>query len=169
MAVLSICCNSFSSLGAMIDDIGDRTQIGKIEHAVVRRPVGADQTAAVKGQDDVKILQTDIMENLVVAALQKSRIDRHHRNVTFGRHAGGESHRMLFGDADVVGALGNLALQLIDARAAAHGRGDADDLGIFLGEANQRLAENIGVSRNRPFVFFGFAGEHVKRRDARET
>ena len=85
--------------------------------------------------------------------------------ISFSRHAGREGHRVLLGDADVVGPLGNLARELVDARAAAHRRGDAHDLGVFLGDAHQRLAENIGVCRNRPLFFFGFAGEHVKRRD----
>ena len=98
-------------LGRHDDHIGDRAHVGEIENAVVRRAVGADQAAAVESQHHMEILQTDIVQNLVVAALQKSRIDRHHRNVTFGRHAGGEGHRMLFGDADIVGALGEFALQ----------------------------------------------------------
>ncbi len=114
----------------------------------------------------MQLLDADVVQDLVVAALEKGRVDRHDRNPALGRHAGGEGDRVLLGDADVVGAVRQLARQLVDAGAAAHRRGDADDLGVFLGQPDQRLGEHVGVARDRPLFLLPLAGEDVERRHA---
>jgi hypothetical protein len=55
----------------------------------------------------------------------------------FGRQPGGEGHAMLFGDADIEGALGEGFLEQIDAGARRHGGGDGDDAFVFLGFRDQ--------------------------------
>ena len=52
--------------------VGYATQIREIECAVVRGAIGTDQTAAVECKYDRQILDCDIMNQLVVTALQES-------------------------------------------------------------------------------------------------
>ena len=68
----------------------------------MRRAVGADDAAAVEREDDRQVLQRDVVDQLVVGALQEGGIDRDDRLEPFAGQAGGEGHRMLLGDADIV-------------------------------------------------------------------
>ena len=58
-------------------------------------------------------------------------------------------HRVFLGDADVVVAVGHRLLQMLQARAARHGGGDADDGVVLLAELHHRLAEHVLVIRRR--------------------
>ena len=78
--------------------------------------VGADQAGAVDGEAHRQALDRHVVHDLVVAALQEGRIDRAERLVAFGGEAGGERHRMLLGDADIEGAVGEGLAEQIDAR-----------------------------------------------------
>ena len=109
--------------------------------------VGADQAGAVDGETHRQALDRHVMDDLVIAALQEGRIDRAERLVAFGRKAGGEGHRMLLGDADVEGAVGEGLVEDVDAGARRHRRGDADDLVVLLGFLDQALAEHVLVGR----------------------
>ena len=67
----------------------------------MRRPIGADQTAAVDRENDRQILQRDIMDQLVVGALQEGRIDGDDRLQPFAGETCGKGDGMLLGDADI--------------------------------------------------------------------
>ena len=71
--------------------------------------VGADQAAAVDGQHHRQVLQGDVVDQLVVGALQEGRVDRHHRLDALAGQPGGESQGVLLGDADIVEALADVA------------------------------------------------------------
>ena len=92
-------------------------------------------------------LDRDVVHHLVVGALQEGRIDRRERLEAFRRHAGGEGHRMLLGDADVEGALGKFLLEQVEPGARRHRRGDGDDLVVLARFLDQALAEHLGVVR----------------------
>ena len=111
------------------------------------RAVGADQTGAVDREAHRQALDRHVVHDLVVAALQEGRIDRAERLVALGRKARGEGHRVLLGDADVEGALGEGLVEDVDAGAGRHRRGDADDLVVLLGFLDQALAEHVLVGR----------------------
>ncbi len=109
--------------------------------------VGADEAGAVDGEAHRQVLDRHVMHDLVVAALQERRIDRAERLEAFGRKAGRERHRMLFGDADVEGAGRERLLEDVDAGARRHRRGDADDLVVLLRFLDEALAEHVLVGR----------------------
>ena len=88
------------------DEIGQAAEIGVVERAGMGRAVGADEAGAVDGEAHRQALDRHVVDDLVVAALQEGRIDRAERLVAFGGEAGGEGHRVLLGDADVEGAVG---------------------------------------------------------------
>src|SRR6476646_1306244 len=96
------------------------------------RAVSADEAGAVDGETNRQALDRDVMDHLVVAALQEGRVDRAERLVTFGRKAGCESHGMLFGNADVERALREGLVEDVDTGAGRHRGGDADDLVVLL-------------------------------------
>ena len=96
------------------------------------RAVGADQAGAVDREAHRQALDRHVVDDLVIAALQEGRIDRAERLVAFGRKTGRERHRMLLGDADVEGAVGEGLVEDVDAGARRHRRGDADDLVVLL-------------------------------------
>ena len=57
------------------DEIRQRAQISEVEAAGVRRPVGADQPGAVHREAHRQILDRDVVDDLVVGALEEGRID----------------------------------------------------------------------------------------------
>ena len=105
------------------------------------------------------------MNQLIVGALQESRIDRDHRLEPFGCQPGGESQRMLFGDADVEIAFGEIFGKAHEAGALAHRRGDADQFFILCSHIAQPVAEYIGVG-SAFFLRLHFAAFRVERRYA---
>ena len=96
------------------------------------RAVGADQAGTVDREAHRQALDRHVVDDLVIAALQEGRIDRAERLVAFGGKTGGEGHRMLLGDADVEGAVGEGLVENVDAGSRRHRRGDADDLLVLL-------------------------------------
>ena len=65
------------------------------------RAVRADQAGPVDGEAHRQPLDRHVVHHLVEAALQERRVDRAERPQPRRREPGGESHRMLLGDADV--------------------------------------------------------------------
>src|SRR5678815_5316311 len=108
------------------DEVRHRAQVGVVERAVVGRAVAADQPAAIEREQHRQVLDGDVVDQLVVAALQESGVDRQHRPQAFAGESGGEGHRVLLGDADVEVALREALGVLDHARAFAHRRRDGD-------------------------------------------
>ena len=140
--------HQFGFVGGRHDDeIGQAAEIGVVERSGMGRAVGADQAGAIDGEAHRQALDRHVMDDLVVAALQEGRIDRAERLVTFGRKTGCKCHRMLLGDADVEGAVGEGLGEDVDAGSRRHRRGDADDLLVLLGFLDQALAEHVLIGR----------------------
>ena len=72
------------------------------------RAVGTDQSGAINGEYDRQVLQHYIVYELIVRALQKSRVNGDDRLHALARQSRRESHAVLFGDADVEIALREL-------------------------------------------------------------
>ena len=96
---------------------------------------------------DGQLLQRDVVDQLVVGALQERRVDRDHGPRTLAGQAGGERHGVLFGDRDVEVAVGKALLEFDQAGALAHRGRDADDAWIALGHVAQPLPEHLRVGR----------------------
>ncbi len=73
-------------------DVRDAAQVREVEGAVVGGAVVADQAGAVDGEQHRQVLQRHVVDQLVVAALQEGRVDRHHRAQALAGQAGGEGH-----------------------------------------------------------------------------
>ena len=106
------------------------------------------------------------MDDLIVAALQEGRVDGAERLHAFGSEAGGESHRVLLGDADIEHPIGKGFGEDVESGAARHGRGDSDDAFVLARLLDQALAEHLGVGRRLRLRLHLRAGGDVERRDA---
>ncbi len=126
-------------------DVGQAAQVGDVKRAVVRGPVVADQAGAVHGEDDVELLQADVVDDLVIGALQERRVDGRDGLAPLQGQARGEQDGLLLGDADVVVAVGQLALEDVEPGARVHRRGDPDHALVATGLGHQGVAEHLGV------------------------
>ncbi len=114
-----------------------------VERSGVSRPIGADEAGPVDGEAHGEILDRDVMHDLIVTALKEGRIEGAERLEAFGGEAGGEGHRMLFGDADIEGALRERLLEDIEPRAARHGGGDREILSSFCASLTSASANTV--------------------------
>ena len=92
----------------------------------MRGAIGPDRTGAIHGEAHGQGLYGDVMHHLVEGALQEGRIDGAEGFHPLGREAGGEGHRVLFGDADIEGAGGKQFGEAVEPGARGHRRRDGD-------------------------------------------
>ena len=109
------------------------------------RPVVSGKSRAVDGERHREALQADVVNDLIVGALEKRRIDADDRAHALGGETRGEGDRVLLGNADVEEAIGIDRLELGKRRSGRHRRRDGDDPWIVFGELDHRLGEDILV------------------------
>ena len=90
------------------------------EHALVARPVFADQSGSVDGYDHRQIVLTDVMHFLVEGPLQERRVNSHDRPLPCQSHPGRERDGMLLGDPNVYEAVRELLLERVKTGAGGH-------------------------------------------------
>ncbi len=133
---------------------GDRhvrnpARVGDVVDSLVGLAVVADQARAVDADGHRQVLQADVVDQLVVGALQERGVDRDDRAPALFRHAGRHDDGVLFGDADVVDAVRKALLDLDQRRPLEHRRADRDDLLVLLHEADQGAREHLRVREAR--------------------
>ena len=112
------------------------------------RAVGANETGAVERKTHGQVLQGDVVDDLIVAALQKGRVDRAEGLVTLRRKSRRKGYGVLLGDARIEGPVGEFLAEHVEAGAGRHGGRDRNDLVVppcFLDEA---LGEDLRVGRS---------------------
>src|SRR5258706_506719 len=87
------------------------------------------------------------MDQLVVASLQESRVDRNHRLAPFAGKSRREGHCVLFGDADIEITIWKFALEANQPRSLAHCWRYADQAFIGRGHVAQPIAEDLRERR----------------------
>ncbi len=126
-------------------EIGKRAEVGEIERPGMGAAIGADQPGAVHCEAHRQILDRDVVDDLVVGALEEGRVDCAERAIALRRESGGKRHAMLLGDADVEGAAGEFSLELVEPGARRHCRGDRHHLVVAPSLGGERSRENGGV------------------------
>ena len=81
-------------------------EVSDIEGASMGCPISADKARAIYGEAYGQVLDCNVVDELIIPALQEGRVDRAEWLVAFCRKARRKGDRMLFGDADVERALG---------------------------------------------------------------
>lgn len=102
-------------------------QKGDVKDALMRLPVGADQTGAVNADKYIRVLAADVMDDLIVRPLQKGRINRKKRLHALERHSSRHRRRMLFCDSDIKHAFREFFRKPFQFRADRHGRCNGDN------------------------------------------
>ena len=134
--------SSASSPAAITHHAGDGAEIGGVVVAGMGRAVGADIAGAVDGEAHRQVLHGDVVDHLVVGALQEGRVDRAERLQPLGGEAGREGHGVLLGDADVEDAGREDLGELVEAGARGHRGGHRDDAVVVLGFVDQARGED---------------------------
>ena len=133
-------------LGLHEDEIRDVAEVADVEESVMGGAVVAAQPGAVHAEGDVEILQGDVMDDHVISPLHKRAVDGQEGLVALGGEAAGEEGGVLFGDADVVVAVGVAFFEKTQSGASAHRGGDGDDAVVVVGKVGQLGPEELGVS-----------------------
>ena len=83
----------------------------------MRAAVRADQTGPIYGKANRQVLDRDVMDDLIIGALQKCRVDRRKRAHALCCKPGCKCDGMLFGNADVEGPAREGLLKLVEPGA----------------------------------------------------
>ncbi len=121
------------------DDAQDR----KIPHAVVRGAVVAGDPRPVEDERDRQLVQRDVEQHLVERAVEKGRVDGDDRVQPTRREPGRGGDGVLFGDADIEGALREAATELAEAGRLAHRGGDRHDVVALFADAHELVGEHV--------------------------
>ena len=119
----------------------------RVEAAVMCLAVAPHQARPVHAQDHMKLFQGHIMDEHVIASLQKSGVHSKHRQQTLSRHARRHGDAMSLGDTHVEKAVREGFGKAGKARAVGHGGSDGADPGILPGEVRQDLSKDGGKTR----------------------
>ena len=160
IASVSITPTSSYDDGANTVMPGDLGEQREVVEAVVARAVVTGDAGAVDAEDHRQPVQADVVDELVPRRDQERGVDRDDGTQPAHRHARGGGDRVLLGDADVEATIGEALGEAEQAGGARHPRGDRDDLGVLLGEFDQRLRERDGVRRRTALPML-----HARSRD----
>ena len=110
----------------------------------MRCPVRTDQTGAVYGEGHIQILQSNVVNDLVIRALHEGGVNRQHRLHAVAGNASGKRCGVLLGNAHVKIARRKFGLEFDQTRAFAHRRRDADELIVRLGHIANPATKHLG-------------------------
>ena len=113
----------------------------------MRWSIAAGDAATIETELHIKILNADVVNDLIERALKKSRVDRADRFQSFARKTSGKGHTVLFRDADIEGSIRKSHQRVAHARAVRHGRCQRHDLFILGHQFAEGFAENLRVGR----------------------
>ena len=104
--------------------VRDAAQERKIECTLVRLAVSTHDACAVDSKQHRQLLDGNVMDHLIVGALQEGGVDRHHRFVSTNRQTRREGDCVLLGNRHVKILVRVFFGELDHAGTFTHGRGD---------------------------------------------
>ena len=125
--------------------VGNAGQVRQIKRAIVRSTVGTDQATSVNCKCHIQILQGDIVDELIVSALQEGRINRDDWLESFTSKPGRVGQGVLFGNADIEITRRKLFSKLHQAGAFTHRGGDTHQATVGGGHIAKPGAKDLGV------------------------
>ena len=149
--------------------IGNHARIDQIEHAVVRRPIGAHQARAVDSEHDVEVHECVVYDELINGALQERRVHGEHRLAPADGKPRRHASCVLLANAHVDEAVGKLLFETSKPRAAFHRSGDRNDALIGARLVQEGLAEHRGVARRLRGLLYSLARGDIVRTRTMET
>jgi len=133
----------------------------------VRLAVLSHDAGAVDQKPDREVHDPDIMYELVDRPLEECGIYRYEGLEPAFRQRSGEGYGMLLGYADIEEPFRRLVLELEQARAELHRRGNRHDVPVLPGKVRQRFAGDLGIGERGAGLLY--AGGQVERTDAVEA
>ncbi|OIQ63455.1 hypothetical protein GALL_550040 [mine drainage metagenome] len=137
---------------------------GDVKRPGMGRAIRPDQPRPINRKAHRQPLDRHIMHHLIVAALQKRRVNRAERLHPRRGQSGRKCHRVLLGDSHIKAALGEAFSEQVKPGAIRHRRRDRHDLAVGLCLADQALRENLGVGRRVGNSLGLLASQHVELR-----
>ncbi len=126
--------------------VGHLRHQDEIEDAVVRWPVVTGDAGAVEAEDDRLAVEADVEVHLIECPREERRIDRDNRPESAHGEAGGKGHRVLFGDTDIEGSIGETIKERQQTGGIGHRGCDRNDVIVGFTQLDDRLGERIGVA-----------------------
>ena len=123
------------------------TECSHVEDPVVGHAVLAHDAAPVEAHHHGQILDRDVVDHIVVSPLHERRIDVAERHHARSGHPGREGHGMALGDTHVEATRRHGVHEHVHRTPRRHGRRDAHDPRVEPGQFDERLAEDILVTR----------------------
>src|SRR5437879_6369153 len=148
----------FLVLGSHDLHVGKDTHVCNIKNTMLCLTIFSHNTCTIQGENHVEILHTDIMHNLVERTLQKSRIDCYYRAHTSHSQTTGKCHSMLLGDTHVEEALGQMLVQLFEARSTLHRRCNTNNRWILLCNRHKGIGKDLRIRRRITGIFLNLPG-----------
>ncbi len=123
----------------------------------MRRAIRAGEPGAVHHEGDRQVLQSDFLENLIVAALQERAVDVDDRPQTGLGLAGGKRDGVRFADAGIEKAIREFIANRFELVALAHGGGHHRHPFVVPHLVANRVAGDVGVRRRDSICECGIA------------
>ena len=113
------------------------------------RAVIGGESRAVHTKGDGEVLQRDVVDDLVVGALEKGGVDGANGAKSLGRQSGGEEDGVLLRNPDIKELFRHGGGEMYQPRAAGHRAGDPQNMWIRSGKPDEGFAEDVLVIRGR--------------------
>ena len=101
------------------------------------------QTCPIDTENHLKLLQSHIMNELVIPSLQESRVNHQKRQQALSSQSGSKGHCMFFGYAYIESASGELLLHIVKRTTCDHGWSDTHNSLILSGQLTESMSKNI--------------------------
>ena len=134
----------FLVIGGCIDRDADLAEEGCIIDALMGLAVCRDKAGAVDGKDHILLQQVDVVDDLVIGALQEGGVDAHHRQHSLTGKTGRKGDSMLLRHAHIKKALRVTMGKELQSGTVLHGSGDRAELRVLCSLLHQQFAENSG-------------------------
>ena len=128
-----------------------RTQISHVKNSVMSRPVFAYQSGTVETKDNRQVLDSYIVDDIIISPLHERRIDVAERLQTVFCHTSGEGDGVSFGNSYIESPFRHFRHQYVHRTATGHGRGNTYNFRIGFGQFHKRISENILKERRHSF------------------
>jgi len=109
--------------------------------------VSTDKTGSIQCKCHIQILQGNVVNQLVICPLQKSRVDGDNRFQTFAGQSCRECDSMLLGNTHVEKSVRIVFRELNHSGTFFHGRSNADQFFVNSRHITQPVAEYVCVRR----------------------
>ena len=123
-----------------------------VEDTVMRRSIGTGEATAIETERDGQVLQRDLLEDVIEAALKECAVDVHDRAEAALRHPSRKRDRVCLANAGVEEPRRELLAHATELVPLAHRGGQDADLLVGVHRVVDRVAHDVRVRHRRRFL-----------------